>query len=93
MNARNTEAMFAICIDDGGYVDDLKVRTVYRILPNEPAARSDYLRVLDETGEDYLYPASLFVPVEVSREAAEALLLAALNTPVSADPSDTPLPG
>lgn len=77
MGDLNRELRFAICIDDGGYVDDLKVRTVYRILPDESAARSDYVRVIDETGEDYLYPTSLFVPVEVPPEAAEALLLAA----------------
>jgi hypothetical protein len=74
MKDQNTEVRFAICINDGGYVDDLKVRTVYQILPDESAARSNYVRVIDETGEDYLYPASLFVEIEVPREA-EALLL------------------
>jgi hypothetical protein len=74
MENQNTEARFAICINDGGYVDDLKVRTVYQILPDESAARSNYVRVIDETGEDYLYPANLFALIEVSREAEEALL-------------------
>jgi hypothetical protein len=77
VNSQNTQASFAICIDDGGYLDDLKVRTVYQILPDESAARSNYVRVIDETGEDYLYPAALFVPIEVPSEAAQALLLAA----------------
>lgn len=76
MEAGQPEIRFAICINDGGYVDDLKVRTVYQILPDESAAKSNYIRVIDETGEDYLYPASLFVPIELPREA-EALLLAA----------------
>ena len=74
MKNQNTGARFAICINDGGYVDDLKVRTVYQILPDESAARSNYVRVVDETGEDYLYPASLFVGIEVPREVEEALL-------------------
>ena len=74
MKHQNTEARFAICINDGGYVDDLKVRTVYQILPDESAARSNYVRVIDETGEDYLYPANLFVEIEVPREIEEALL-------------------
>ena len=74
MENQNTEARFAICINDGGYVDDLKVRTVYQILPDESAAKSNYVRVIDETGEDYLYPASLFVEIEVPREVEEALL-------------------
>jgi hypothetical protein len=74
MEGQNTEAQFAVCIDDGGYEDDLKVRTVYQVLPDESAARSNYLRVVDETGEDYLYPAALFVPIDLPREAEKALL-------------------
>ena len=58
---------FAICISDGGYINDLKVRTVYQVLSDESAAKSNYIRVIDETGEDYLYPAHLFVPIEVPR--------------------------
>ncbi len=75
MKDQESEARFAICINDGGYVDDLKVRTVYQVLPDELAARSNYIRVVDETGEDYLYPANLFVPIEVPREVEEAFLL------------------
>ena len=75
MKEQNSEARFAICINDGGYIDDLKVRRVYQILPDESAAKSNYLRVVDETGEDYLYPANLFVQIEVPYEAEEALLL------------------
>lgn len=75
MKAQGPEIRFAICINDGGYVDDLKARTVYQVLSDEAAARSNYLRVIDETGEDYLYPADLFVPIEVPREVEKALLL------------------
>ncbi len=71
MKDEKSELRFAICIRNDGYVDDLKVRTVYQILPDEPAARSSYVRVVDETGEDYLYPAIYFVLVEVPPEAAE----------------------
>jgi len=77
MEAEKRPPRFAICINNSGYVDDLKVRTVYQVLPDESAARSNYLRVIDETGEDYLYPASYFVFVEVPPEAAEALMLRA----------------
>lgn len=65
---------FVVCINDGGYEDDLKVRMVYQVLPDESAARSHYLRIVDETGEDYLYPASYFVPIEVPEEAEQVLL-------------------
>ena len=60
MEDHEPETHSAICVDDGGYVDDLKVRTVYQALTDESAARSNYLRVIDDTGEDYLYPANLF---------------------------------
>jgi hypothetical protein len=59
----------AICVNNGGYPDDLKVRTVYRVLPDEAAAKSNYVRIIDETGEDYLYPASYFVFAELPEEA------------------------
>ncbi len=77
MKAEKLELRFAICIKNDGYVDDLNVRTVYQILPDESAARSNYVRVVDETGEDYLYPSTYFVPVEVPPEAAETLVLTA----------------
>ena len=77
MESENAEPRFAICINNGRRVDDLKVRTVYQVLPDESAARSNYLRVIDETGEDYLYPAEYFVFVEVPPEAAKALMLTA----------------
>ena len=51
---------FARCRNNGGYVYDLKKGKVYEILPDASAARSNYLRIIDETGEDYLYPAAYF---------------------------------
>jgi hypothetical protein len=69
-------ARFVICINDGGYVDDLKVRTVYQSLPDKSAAKSNYIRIIDETGEDYLCPAELFAAIEVPRELAKVLLTA-----------------
>lgn len=65
---------FAICINNEGYEDDLKLRMVYRILPDDSALKSDYLRVVDETGDDYLYPAPYFIAITVSQEAESALL-------------------
>ena len=65
---------FVICINNGGYLDDLKVRTVYQLLPDESAAKSHYIRIIDETGEDYLYPAELFATIELPRELEKVLL-------------------
>jgi hypothetical protein len=77
MEAENTPPRFVICLNNDGYEDDLKIRTVYQVLPDESAARSNYLRVVDETGEDYLYPAEYFVFIDVVPEVAEALMFAA----------------
>jgi hypothetical protein len=80
METENSKPRFAICINNADYLDDLKVRTVYQVLPDESAAKSDYIRVIDETGEDYLYPAAYFVFVEVPSEVAKTLILAAAQT-------------
>jgi len=80
MKTENSNPRFAICINNSDYLDDLKVRTVYQVLPDESAARSDYIRVIDETGEDYLYPAAYFVFVEIPSDAAKTLMLAAAHT-------------
>jgi len=63
---------FAICVRNEG-AEDLEIRRVYQILPDARAAKVGYVRVVDESGEDYLYPADYFVPVELSREAERAL--------------------
>lgn len=70
MEYQKAEQM-ALCIHNGGYEDDLKVRTVYPVLPDESAARSNYIRIIDETGEDYLYPAQYFVLMDVPQKAKE----------------------
>lgn len=76
MANQNKTAQFVICINNGGYVDDLKVRTVYQLLPDKSAAKSNYIRIIDETGEDYLYPADLFAAIELPRELQKVLLTA-----------------
>ena len=64
---------FVLCIDDGGYPASLEVRKVYVSLPDKLAAERGHIRVIDETGEDYLYPAELFVPVKIPPQAASLL--------------------
>jgi hypothetical protein len=63
---------FAVCITDAE--PDLERRKVYRVLPDASAAKDNYLRVMDESGEDYLYPASHFVLMELPQTAESALL-------------------
>jgi len=67
------ENSYVLCIDDGGYPASLEVRKVYVSLQDERAAERQHIRVIDETGEDYIYPARLFVPIEVPPEAAQVL--------------------
>ncbi|MGA9998291.1 MAG: hypothetical protein WBP93_22955 [Pyrinomonadaceae bacterium] len=64
---------YVLCINDGGYPESLEVRKVYAVLVDDRAAANNYIRVIDETGEDYLYPAKYFVPIQVSPEAAKIL--------------------
>ena len=68
------EFQFALCIEKG--CEDLEKRKLYQVLPDETAIQEGYLRVMDESGEDYLYPESHFVLVELPRRGQEALMLA-----------------
>ena len=66
---------FAICVGNDG-VEDLSVGMLYRVLPDEVAATEGLCRVVDDSGEDYLYPASRFVAIEVPEIEVPRLLAA-----------------
>jgi hypothetical protein len=68
-----TGRRFAICIRNDDADDDLQVGKVYRILPDRIAAHASQLRVVDDSGEDYLYPTSYFVFVELPSRVTRAL--------------------
>jgi len=53
---------------------DLEIRKVYQVLPDEAAAKDNYIKIIDESGEDYLYPANYFVFIEVPQEAERVLI-------------------
>lgn len=63
---------FVLCIRNNG-ADDLEARKLYQILPDRATLLEDYVRVVDESGEDYLYPANYFVPVSVPAAIAREL--------------------
>ena len=69
------KTQFALCIENSD-CDDLEKRKLYQILPDEAAAQEGYMRVVDESGEDYLYPAAYFIPIELPRQAEEVLIAA-----------------
>ena len=71
MSKKKPPAQFLLCVHNEGYPVSLEVRKVYRALPDAAAAARHFVRVLDESGEDYLYPESWFVAIELPHAAAE----------------------
>jgi len=75
MRRKQREGSFVLCVRNDD-CEDLEKRKVYRMLVDEKAEKDGYLRVIDESGDDYLYPASYFVRVELPREAKQAMAAA-----------------
>ncbi len=73
MKRRTPQAQFVICIRNED-CEDLEPRKLYQMLPDDDAATEGYIRVIDESGEDYLYPADYFVAIELPKPAKRALL-------------------
>jgi hypothetical protein len=69
-------AKFAVCIDNADYPASLELCKIYRVLPDEDAAEDGDLRIVDESGEDYLYCADRFVLIKVPGEVERAILKA-----------------
>ena len=67
--AQWSQANFALCVDMGGNID-LDLRKLYRIRSDKRSLGQGFVRVIDESGEDYLYPVSFFLPVRLSERAA-----------------------
>lgn len=71
------EHSFAICTDNEGYEASLELRKLYEVLPDDDAQRHAQIRVVDESGEDYLYPAASFTPVSLPASVVAQLVRAA----------------
>ena len=71
----HAEPRFVICIQNKDYEASLRVRRIYRALPDERATSHKYVRVIDESGEDYLYPRSYFMAIKFPKAVKKALLL------------------
>jgi hypothetical protein len=76
MKPKKTDSQFVLCIRNEG-CDDLEPRKIYQVLPDESSAADGYIRVIDESGEDYLYPQDYFVSIDLPQAAQKALLSAA----------------
>jgi hypothetical protein len=75
MNSNEGQALvFAVCLDNDGYPASLEVGKLYRVIPDEEAAAHGYVRVVDESGEDYAFAAIRFHLVHLPQAVAQALL-------------------
>jgi len=67
-------ARLVICLDNSGYEVSLERRKIYVAVPDAKAQKLGQLRVVDESGEDYLYPAEMFVEAELPQSVRRAVL-------------------
>ena len=68
---------FAVCVDNAGYAASLELHKIYRVIPDEDAAKEGDIRVVDESGEDYLYSAERFAILKLPQAVQDAILDAA----------------
>ncbi|HEX4785743.1 MAG TPA: hypothetical protein VH350_15485 [Candidatus Sulfotelmatobacter sp.] len=74
---KKTELRFVVCIKNKDYAASLELRKLYQVVPDESATKLGQIRVIDESGEDYLYPEAYFVPVQIPQSAEKAVRRAA----------------
>ena len=67
---------FVLCVSNKGYEVSLEPRKIYEALPDRAAANDDLIRVIDESGDDYLFPVSYFVPIKLPQALRRAVLAA-----------------
>jgi hypothetical protein len=67
-----TITRFLICVGNEGYEASLELRNVYQTVPDATASDRRLVRVIDESGEDYLYPVDMFVPIELPQAVERA---------------------
>lgn len=68
---------FVICVQNDGYDVSLEKRKLYEVIKDDDAEKHGQLRIIDESGEDYLFPRQLFVEIELPESAEQALIEAA----------------
>jgi hypothetical protein len=72
----STKSRLVVCLRNDGYAVSLEPRKIYKTLRDAAAEKHAQLRVIDESGEDYLFPASLFAPIVLRGKARLAILAA-----------------
>ena len=74
MKRKSRTTHFAVCVDNRGYPASLELHKIYRVLPDDDAEAEGDIRVIDESGEDYLYSANRFVEIEPPKTVRRSLL-------------------
>jgi hypothetical protein len=69
-----SQVRFAVCVNNNGYEASLEVGKLYRIIPDQEAERRGYVRIVDESGEDYGYSADRFFSIDVPKPLERVLL-------------------
>lgn len=67
---------FVVCINNSDYPAALELHKIYRVIVDKDASGEGDIRIIDESGEDYLYPSSYFVPIQVPQTVEESLIRA-----------------
>ena len=67
---------FVVCINNSEYPASLELHKIYRLIADKEAEAEGDIRIIDESGEDYIYPSSYFVPIQVPQTVEESLLRA-----------------
>lgn len=76
MQSANTETQYVVCINNKDYPASLEIRKIYQTVSDSDAVKHQMIRVLDESGEGYLYPSNYFVLIELPKAVVEAFSLA-----------------
>ena len=72
MARKNNKTHYAVCVSNKGYRASLVLRRIYKTLDDSEAAKRNLIRVVDESGEDYLYSTTMFVAIDIPQEVAKA---------------------
>ncbi len=65
---------FLLCVGNEGYAASLEIRKLYEKIPDKEAERNDQVRIIDESGEDYLYPSKFFAPIKLPTQTKNRIL-------------------
>ena len=77
MNKGKSAREYVVCIQNEGYKASLEVRKIYQQIPDDEAAKHRLIRIVDESGEDYLYPLDFFAAIDLPDQVAEVFSRAA----------------